>query len=162
MKKILNLLLFIIGFSQVYSQCPFIGPDLTLPCGVNSTTLTADLSQCGPGSNPNQTTNYGVANIPYVAQTNTGTTVTLSDDTQAGPFNIGFTFCFYGQTYNQFYIGSNGWISFSAAQPTTFTSAPIPNAGFNFPKNCIMGPWQDWNPGIGGQIRYQVRLLVEN
>jgi hypothetical protein len=23
------------------------------------------------------------------------------------------------------------------------------------PKNCIMGPWQDWHPGVGGQIRYQ-------
>lgn len=143
----------------VYSQfCPSLGPDQFLPCGVGSTTLTADLSQCGPGGvNPNQTTNYNVGNIPYVTQTNTGTQLFMTDDSQQGPFNIGFSFCFFGQTYTQFWVGSNGWISFSPGQPTTFTSTPIPSTAFNVPKNCIMGPWQDWHPGIGGQIRYQLQ-----
>ena len=156
--RLLNIILLFLTLN-VYSQyCPSLGSDQYLPCGVNSTTLTADLSQCGPGgANPNQTTNYGVTNIPYVAQTNTGTQLFMSDDSQQGPFNIGFTFCFFGQTYTQFYVGSNGWISFSTGQSTTFTSAPIPNAGPTIPKNCIMGPWQDWHPGLGGQIRYQVQ-----
>jgi gliding motility-associated-like protein len=156
MKHLLLLLLFPLF---VYSQyCPSLGPNQLLPCGVNSTTLTADLSQCGPGGpNPNQTTNYGVTNIPYVAQTNTGTQLFMSDDSQQGPFNIGFTFCFFGNTYTQFWIGSNGWISFSGGQPVTFTSQTIPTGNFLVPKNCIMGPWQDWHPGIGGQIRYQVQ-----
>ena len=153
MKKLLIfLLLTSIGYGQ---YCPALGPDQILPCGVGSTTLTANLSQCGAGNNPNQTTNYTVASIPYVAQTNTGTSVFMTDDSQQGPFNIGFTFCFYGQTYSQFYIGSNGWISFSGGQPTTFTSSPLPTVGGLTPKNCIMGPWQDWHPGIGGQIKYQ-------
>lgn len=152
---ILFLLTHIIGFSQ---YCPYLGPNQLLPCGVTSTTLTADLSQCGVGgNNPNQTTNYGVTNIPYVTQTNTGTQLFMSDDSQQGPFQIGFNFCFFGQTYNQFWVGSNGWISFSAGQPTTFTSTPIPSVLGNIPKNCIMGPWQDWHPGVGGQIRYQVQ-----
>jgi gliding motility-associated-like protein len=156
MKHLLLLLLFPLF---VYSQfCPSLGPDQILPCGVGTTTLTADLSQCGPGgANPNQTTNYNCVNIPYVNQTNTGNQLFMGDDTQQGPFNIGFTFCYFGQTYSQFWVGSNGWISFSPGQPTTFTSTPIPNAGFNIPKNCIMGPWQDWHPGVGGQIRYQVQ-----
>ena len=158
MKKTLQLLLFLFTINFSYSQyCPYIGPDLTLPCGVTQTTLTADFSQCGPGSNPNQTTNYSVTQIPFFGQANTGANVSLVDDSQAGPFNIGFTFCFYGQTYTQFYIGSNGWISFSPGQSTTFTSTPIPNVAATTPKNCIMGPWQDWNPGIGGQIKYQVQ-----
>jgi len=156
MKKLLNLLLFLLTINSVYSQyCPFLGPNVTLPCGVNSTTLTADLSQCGNGSNPNQTTNYSVSPIPYVAQTNTGNQLFMTDDSQQGPFPIGFTFCFFGQTYTQFYIGSNGWISFSPAQPTTFSSVSIPSPALTTPKNCIMGPWQDWHPGLGGQIRYQ-------
>jgi gliding motility-associated-like protein len=140
-----------------YSQfCPALGPDQILPCGIGSTTLTADLSQCGPGgANPNQTTNYSVAPIPYVNQTNTGNQLFMTDDSQQGPFNIGFTFCFFGQTYSQFYVGSNGWISFSPGQPTTFTTQTIPTGNAFVPKNCIMGPWQDWHPGIGGQIRYQ-------
>ena len=155
MKLITYLLLFITfqGFSQ---YCPYLGPDQLLPCGVGSTTLTADLTQCGVGgSNPNQTTNYSVTNIPYATQTNTGTSITMSDDSQQGPIPIGFNFCFYGSTYTQFYIGSNGWVSFSGGQPTTFTSQSLPTTNALVPKNCIMGPWQDWHPGLGGQIRYQ-------
>jgi gliding motility-associated-like protein len=155
--KLLNLIFFFLTFVGYSQFCPNLGPDQYLACGVGSTTLTADFSQCVPGSNPNQTTNYGVTNIPYVPQTNTGTSLFMSDDSQQGPFNIGFTFCFFGQTYTQFYVGSNGWISFSPAQPTTFTSATIPSNAFTIPQNCIMGPWQDWHPGVGGQIRYQVQ-----
>jgi hypothetical protein len=108
--KTIKVLLFTLLTNFIYSQyCPFLGPDQYLPCGTNSTTLTADLSQCVAGNNPNQTTNYSVANIPYVPQTNNGSLVQLSDDSQSGVFNIGFTFCFYGQTYTQFRIGSNGW-----------------------------------------------------
>jgi gliding motility-associated-like protein len=152
------LLLFLFPFFLYSQYCPYLGPNQLLPCGVNSTTLTADLSQCGPGGpNPNQTTNYGVTNIPYVAQTNTGTSLFMTDDSQQGPFQIGFNFCFFGTTYTQFYIGSNGWISFTGGQPVTFTSQPIPTANALVPKNCIMGPWQDWHPGLGGQIRYQVQ-----
>ena len=154
MKLIKYLMLFITFYG--YSQyCPYLGPNQILPCGVNSTTLTADLSQCGVGQNPNATTNYQNTQIPYVAQTNTGTSLIMSDDSQQGPFNIGFTFCFYGNTYNQFYIGSNGWISFSPNQPVTYTSASIPSAAN--PVNSVMGAWQDWHPGLGGQIRYQVQ-----
>lgn len=151
------LLLFLLYPLFIYSQyCPALGPDQLLPCGVNSTTLTADLSQCGPGGpNPNQTTNYGVTNIPYAPQANAGALVQLGDDAISQPLNIGFTFCFFGNTYTQFWIGSNGWIGFSGGQPATFASVAIPNGGLNVPKNCIMGPWQDWHPGIGGQIRYQ-------
>jgi len=157
--RLLTILILTLTYTLGFSQyCPSLGPNQLLPCGVGSTTLTADLSQCGPGGvNPNQTTNYGVTNIPYVNQTNTGTSLFMTDDSQQGPFSIGFNFCFFGTTYTQFYVGSNGWISFSAGQPTTFTSQPIPTTNVLVPKNCIMGPWQDWHPGLGGQIKYQVQ-----
>jgi gliding motility-associated-like protein len=152
-----NLLVFLLLTFTGYGQyCPALGPDQILPCGVGTTTLTADLSQCGPGGiGPKQTTDYAVTNIPYAVQTNTGTSISMTDDSQQGPFNIGFNFCFFGQTYTQFYIGSNGWISFAGGQPTTFTSQTIPTGNALVPRNCIMGPWQDWHPGLGGQIRYQ-------
>ena len=156
MKKLLTLLFVLISTISFTQYCPYLGPNQALPCGVTSTTLTADLSQCGPGGvNPNQTTNYGVTNIAYSPQTNTGNQLFMTDDSQQGPFNIGFNFCFFGTTYTQFYVGSNGWVSFSGGQPTTFTSSPIPTGNALVPKNCIMGPWQDWHPGLGGQIRYQ-------
>jgi gliding motility-associated-like protein len=156
--KSLYILIFLlvnsIGFSQ---YCPSLGPNQILPCGVGSTMLTANLSLCGGGSNPNQTTDYSVSNIPYVTQTNTGTQLFMTDDSQQGPFNIGFNFCFYGQTYSQFFVGSNGWISFSSPQSTAFTSNSIPSGATAVPRNCIMGPWQDWHPGLGGQIKYQIQ-----
>jgi gliding motility-associated-like protein len=156
--RLLTILILTLTYTLGFSQyCPSLGPDQSLPCGVGSTVLTANLSQCGTGSNPNQTTNYGVTNIPYVGQTNTGTQLFMTDDSQQGPFNIGFNFCFYGQTYSQFYVGSNGWISFSGGQSTAFTSNSIPSVVIAVPRNCIMGPWQDWHPGLGGQIRYQVQ-----
>lgn len=156
MKHVYALIWMLVSTISYSQYCPALGPDQILPCGVNTATLTADLSQCTPGSNPNQTTSYAVANIPYAAQINSGALVALGDDSQSGTFNIGFTFCFYGQTYTQFRIGSNGWISLGAgAQPVTFASLAIPTANAAVPKNCIMGPWQDWHPGIGGQVRYQ-------
>ena len=156
-KLILTLLVVLISSTSFTQYCPYLGADQILPCGVGSTTLTADLSQCSPGGpNPNQTTNYGVTNMPYVVQTNTGTSIFMTDDSQQGPFNIGFNFCFFGNTYTQFYIGSNGWVSFTGGQPTTFTSQSIPTGNALVPKNSIMGPWQDWHPGVGGQIKYQM------
>jgi gliding motility-associated-like protein len=158
MKHVYAIIMMLINIIAYTQYCPALGPDQILPCGVNTATLTADLSQCGPGNNPNATTTYTVSQIPYAAQTNVGTLVALGDDVQSGVFNIGFTFCFYGTTYTQFRIGSNGWVSLGAgAQPPTFAAVPIPTANAAVPKNCIMSPWQDWNPGIGGQIRYQVQ-----
>jgi gliding motility-associated-like protein len=158
MKHMFTFIFTVFAMIAYTQYCPALGPDQILPCGVNTATLTADLSQCGPGSNPYGTSVYNVSQIPYTAQTNTGTLVALGDDVQSNTFNIGFTFCFYGSIYTQFRIGSNGWVSLGAGvQPGTFTSIPIPTANAAVPKNCIMGPWQDWNPGIGGQVRYQVQ-----
>ena len=59
--KLIQLLIFILHTGIIAAQyCPFLGPDQILPCGVNSTTLTADLSQCSAGSNPNQTTAWSI------------------------------------------------------------------------------------------------------
>jgi gliding motility-associated-like protein len=110
---------------------------------------------------------YNVMTIPYSPDPfNAGTPINLSDDAVSSVQNIGFPFCFFGNTYTQFYIGSNGWISFSPGQSTAFTSASIPNTGPTIPKNCIMAPWQDWHPGtgpnVGNYIRYQVYGTAPN
>jgi gliding motility-associated-like protein len=160
MKFLLKTLLiyFILITNLGYGQyCPYLGPDQLLPCGIGSTTLTADLSQCGAGLNPNQTTNYGVTNVPYSPDSYTnGTQVILGDDAISGSIPIGFNFCFFGQTYNTFYIASNNWVGFSAGQNSTWVTTPIPNGTGSAPMNCIMGPWQDINPGLGGTIKYAV------
>jgi len=168
MKNLLSILLLIItsiGYSQYY---PYLGPNQYLSYGVDSTILTADLSQYPTGNNPNQTTNYDVISIPFTPQTNTGNTISFpSDNSQLGPFPIGFNFCFFGQTYNQFWVSSDGWISFtpqsfSAESNTNILPLPAPN--LHIARNCIMGAFQNWNaPGFGdydewsgGQVKYQL------
>lgn len=151
-KFVLGIMLSM-GLSNVFAQnnCPNLGPDQYLPCGTTTAALFANFSACNPSTvTANLTNTYAVTNIPFAPQPTVGaTTVVLSDDSGTGALPIGFTFCFFGNSYTQFYIGSNGWIAFTAGQSTGFTSSPIPNAGF-VPKNCIMGPWQDWHPGIAG------------
>lgn len=97
---------------------------------------------------------YGKRTDPYnvtfptysVSETyTTGTVIPSSDDATHGPFNIGFSFTFFGTAYTQFYIGSNGWMGFSSGQTTGYTAAYIPNSGS--PKNVIMADWEDLFPG---------------
>ncbi len=104
------------------------------------------------------TTSYTFLEVDYAPEEFEGTDVELSDDSYGGPYPIGFTFCFLGEEYTQFYIGSNGWLSFGGpgALATTYTSASIPSTAAAVPKNCIMGPWQDWHPGLCDDcIKYQ-------
>jgi hypothetical protein len=90
---------------------------------------------------------YEVSFPSYTTATsfNTGTVVPSSDDATHGPFNIGFTFTYFGNNYTQFYIGSNGWIGFSSGQTTGYTAAFIPNSGS--PLNSILADWEDLYPG---------------
>ena len=155
MKKILIILLLLTN--NVFSQiCPnvVINGGTVVNCTSPCTNLTANYTQI------KSTTTYTVSNIlfaPFAYGPQLPTTINMNDDSQSGPFQIGFNFCFFGNNYSQFYIGSNGWISFSSGQPTTFTSTPIPSLAATVPKNSIMGPWQDWHPGLGGQISYQMQ-----
>ncbi len=95
----------------------------------------------------------------------TGTVIASSDDVTHGPFNIGFTFNFFGNNYTQFYVGSNGWIGFSPGQTTGYVAQYIPNA--QSPMNCILADWEDLFPGASN-IRYSTigtapnRKLVVN
>jgi gliding motility-associated-like protein len=79
--------------------------------------------------------------------------VTTDDDGVEGPFPIGFDFTFYGDKYSNFYIGANGWISFSAdvmANARNAFKVPGTVASTFNPKICILGPFQDFNPIVAG------------
>lgn len=82
--------------------------------------------------------------------------IPLLDDDVAGPFSIGFEFEFFGFEYSEFYVGSNGWLSFSQGQPSSYVPVEIPSSNPGVPKNCIMGPWEDWNPSAGGTVSYKL------
>lgn len=106
----------------------------------------------GGGTDPYTITDISFNPDPFTS----GTAVTLFDDNQTALLNIGFNFCFFNQSYSQFIIGSNNWIGFSSGENATWVTTTIPNNSGAAPRNTIMGPWQDINPGSGGTVKYQV------
>ncbi len=101
---------------------------------------------------------YSYEVIPNTPATLTGgaTSVSLADDNGTGAIPIGFNFEFYKTTYTNFYIASNGFISFTGngmTGPASWTPTALPNAGV--PNGMICGVWDDLSPNIGGTIKYQ-------
>ncbi len=99
--------------------------------------------------------------VPVTLTANYGHTaqgVTTSDNHVEGPFEIGFPFTFYGQSYTRFSIGDNGWISFTHDINWGATrNIRLPSAAPTSPKNCILGAMEDYNPIQAGSpyIFYQ-------
>ncbi len=91
----------------------------------------------------------------YAPEPFTGTTaVSLADDQVSGALPIGFNFTFFGNSYSQFYISSNGFITFTGGQSSGCCSGGIipSNDGVN---NIISWDWNDLYPPGGGQIGYK-------
>ena len=65
---------------------------------------------------------------------------------------IGFNFKYYGNTYNEVWISTNGLLQF-ADTSTTFTNQDIPTA--STPTNIICGFWDDLYPPTAGTVYYQ-------
>ena len=144
-------LLFFLFTAPTFAQTPTIdaGLDVSL-CPSECTDLSATFTGGG------EPINYTVSDIAFAPDAYAGTSVSLSDDSQTGLLPIGFDFCFYGNTYSEFVICSNNWIGFNTGETSTWVTATIPSTGTDRPHNCIMGPWHDINPGIGGNVYYQV------
>lgn len=157
------------------AQCSFTGLPLEL-CELDSAvTLTAtgagffsgpgisgntfDPAMAGPGLH---TINYDEAdpNIYTVDTAGTysplpgsGTALILGDDQVSGVLPIGFTFTFFGNTYTDLYVSSNGFITFSAGMPSGCCSGQlIPNT--LTVNNEIAFSWDDMYPPGNGTIEY--------
>ncbi|GAB3094068.1 hypothetical protein GCM10027159_10520 [Lysobacter terrae] len=77
----------------------------------------------------------------------------FGDDRAAGPFPVGFSFNYYGQTFTQFYVTTNGLVQFSG--PTTaYSNSCLPAYG-----NTLYVFWDDLRTDVAGQptgtIKYQ-------
>jgi len=70
----------------------------------------------------------------------------------AGPFPLGFDFNFYGNTYRQFYVQSNGLISFDPG-PITYQNEQIPAVDES--NNIIAWMWTYMYPSDISKIYYQ-------
>ncbi|MCW3078235.1 MAG: conserved repeat domain protein [Bacteroidetes bacterium] len=154
------VIIFIIQ-GKVYSQCPSpginaqagTGPSTTI-CSGQCANLTATVIPP-----PNSTTNYSVGAITYSTYPYFGGSnafATTLDDTWSDVIDIGFNFCYFGNTYNKLVVGSNGEITFnlaSANMPESWiTTQVLPNL-VEHPPNTICGPYRDYNPYPGGVIR---------
>lgn len=137
-----------------YPGCPLVnaGTDQSIPCPGSCVTLTAVPTQTA------QTTSYSVGNIPYTPLPyNKGTDLLVGiDDIFSGVLNLGFNFCFYGNTYSQCVLGANGLISFNTALANQFniwdTGGAIPNAGDH--TNLIACPYHDIDPSVQNRPNY--------
>ena len=111
---------------------------------------THEISVTAPGEG------YAQGNIPFDPTPIVGGTTVggLSDDNVVGTFPIGFTFNFFGNDYTSFYVGSNGFVTFSSGMPSGCCSGQLlPNPGT--PNNLIAFPWNDLYPPAGGSVKYQ-------
>lgn len=100
-----------------------------------------------------------VAHFSWVEISSTGTDAGFSsaDNAYRGPFPVGFDFSFYGQTYTQFYISSNGFISFGSGY-TSSSNYRLPYTSDSV-HNIIAAYWDDlcvddW-PYNSGSVYYE-------
>ena len=86
----------------------------------------------------------------YVSPPNSATTVTLGDDDSIF-VNIGFTFEFYGTSYTQCYINSNGNITFGSSDSDFTESVSDLATG---PRR-VAAWWDDLSPNQWGTVAYE-------
>ena len=85
--------------------------------------------------------------------TYTGTNTNLTgDDIGAGPFQLGFTFDFYGTGFTSTYININGTINFSENY-SRYNNVPLNTAksGTNISDYSVYAFWDDLNTNASGQ-----------
>ncbi len=87
--------------------------------------------------------------LPLAEIAGTGTAITgLGDDNSVGPFNVGFTFTFIGSAFTQFYLGSNGIITFGSGSVASNITIPT----VNFGKALVAFACTDQVPNLGTPI----------
>jgi gliding motility-associated-like protein len=138
------------------------GADQTVCAGATCTNV--NLAAVSPYVNK-LTTSYVIEEIqaPNPALGMTGTNIIVDqDDVWSAIVPLGFSFCFFGNTYNNIVIGANGLISFNTAYannncPWNTTGITIPTN--TYPINSIMSPYTDIDPSVGfsaSRINYRL------
>lgn len=103
---------------------------------------------------------YTVNPIPFQVYTGSLANLSTNDDMNSQLIPLPFSFEFYGTSYNQVTISTNGYIDFRTTSAGGFSpwsfNLPIPNV--NFPvKNSVLGAFHDMNNSNGeGTITYGI------
>jgi subtilisin family serine protease len=99
----------------------------------------------------------------WVEISGVGTPIGLTDDSNQGPFALGFTFPFEGADYTSVRVCSNGFLTFTGTT-SPYTNDPIPTS--SVPNALLAVFWDDLNPADGGTVYYYAdgandRFIVE-
>jgi gliding motility-associated-like protein len=125
------------------------------------TTLTAFYHILGQDTTEYEITSVNNCEFPsFVGGTPSSVSI---DDRWSEVIDIGFDFCFFGGTYDQLLIGSNGVISFELGNANLFNNYnlnigdTLPNASNSTLSDAnIFGVGHDIDPSEGGEINYMV------
>lgn len=149
LKKIFFIaVLFSVSCVSLTAQiCPSInaqvatGPSTNI-CNGACATLVASVQAI------NQTNTYVCTSIPYYSYPYTGGSLAVDQvDDGFGPvINLPFNFCYWGNSYNQLVVSSNGYLNFNVANANGFSNwlitTALPNV-VDLPGNSICGPFRD-------------------
>lgn len=112
---------------------------------------------------------YDVFAVPFAPEpaptANAGPTC---DDCVMHGVPIGFSFTYWGNTYTNIEIGSNGFVGFGKSGPDFVSNGcceggVIPSTvNETGTPNIIALAWTDWNPTLGGTISYETRGTAPN
>lgn len=159
--------------SDVATGCPNVvsgglGLNGADPAPINCTAASTCVDLEATYLDLGDTTNYIVEPIAYnppFAFNGLANPVSVNTDDVYSPLiNLPFDFCFYGNTYNQCTIGSNGILSFNTALAGTSSGYSFNN---NIPisgdprlkENSIFGVFHDIDPGVGGEVGWELVTL---
>jgi len=88
----------------------------------------------------------------WIDITSIGTQIAgLADESNLGPYPIGFDFNFYGNTFSTFRVCSNGYVSFTSTV-NPYNNTTIPNTAE--PNNLLSVYWDDLNFAPRGEAYY--------
>jgi hypothetical protein len=102
---------------------------------------------------------YTISPIPHNPYPyNVGNNITMTDDTYSPVIQIGFPFKFFCAQFTSLVVGSNQILAFDPSLANQHCDWSVVDSVPNdtFPRGCIMGPYQDINPNLGGTIRTTV------
>ncbi len=79
-----------------------------------------------------------------------GSLTGLTGDDQISQFNLPFNFLYYGQSYSNISISTNGFVCMGSETSSSYSNYSIPSS--SGPGKIIALFWDDLNPVYGGQI----------
>jgi hypothetical protein len=135
------------------------GSCLACACTMNSQCASnlCLAGRCRPTCNEFGTNAFGYRGCQHVTTVSpcddisaTGTAVALTDDSNSGSLAIGFTFDFFGTSYTNVRIQSNGALTFDTSGTSTIQAGNSCLPKGTAPDELIAALWDDLDPTLGG------------